>query len=62
MQGIDGDYFTLGLERFWNEANLPQNLLKKSLDKHGVRPFQRAACANFAAEKSHARCGLLSDN
>ena len=34
MQGIDGDYFTLlGLERFWNEANLPQKLLKKSLDK-----------------------------
>ena len=62
MQGIAGDYFTLGLERFWIEANLPQKLLKKSLGKHRVRPFHSAACANFAAEKSHARCGLLSDN
>jgi len=62
MQGIAGDYFTLGLERFWIEANLPQKLLKKSSDKRGARPFQSAACANFAAEKSHARCGLLSDN
>jgi len=62
MQGIAGDYFTLWLERFWMKANLPQKLLKKSLDKRGARPFQSAACANFAAEKSHARCGLLSDN
>ena len=26
-------FHPLGLERFWNEANLPQKLLKKSLDK-----------------------------
>ena len=30
-------FHPLGLERFWNEANLPQKLLKKSLDKrHGA--------------------------
>lgn len=42
MQGIDGDYFIhFGLERFWIEASLPQNILKKSLDKHlSCDPFR----------------------
>ena len=39
------------------KADLPQKLLKKSLDKRRARPFQNAACANFAKEKSESTWG-----